>query len=770
MWQLFARITLDSAVEGFASRHWTQQLVLWEGRVQSWGRIDRSIPSAAAMPQIASGTLRFADTDLRLRRLLIEDTYRSRTVELFLAERASSPILDTPPIFTAEIESFRTGTAYCEVDVTDKLYSWLDEEFPPLTEDENQQPVFAPVLNGILTGFSGQGAVPVPRISSTRWVVACHPILSLDAVYRRAEGEDAFTLVSDAEYHVVEEEATKYGMSVTFTYLDFVTAQDEAAEIQIDVHGIRLRGGWGTLPTYQTSPNTAIRNPIDFYINMAFFFTSRHGILDSSYLHATESIGILRARFEPGGDLEGFCDTAILEPITAREFLSRFLVSFELQMYQRQSGSEAGLLEFGVLSDSGSALAVSESLILEEAFHEVAGSKIATSILHRSGQDYITGNWAFESALDNEFEAGVLGVTDNTVSPVVRRAKVEREIIEMWYVRDPGTAGRSAQRRMQFQSIGSYRQTFRLPLPEVVRTLELCGSIALSHPLGLQFGGYVAREAKVLRTTYDLDRLAVDVETIVHTPLVPQFEGLSDIISAWYDMPGVSDAMQKYRIQPAETPDDVERLFTLPDEPDDDSERIYVNGILQIPGRDYIMVGDVIGFLNTIEPPATGDVIEAWYDVPGVGNLSRAWIVPSGAIDGANDDFVLPETPVTDSERIYVGIMMMVKGVDYEMSTATTIHFLSGVPQTGDLIYVFYDVVGTRRIRRHRQNPIGPVNGINPLFIIEETPNTGSEEVFVNSVIQFPTTDYSFEQSAYITRFHPAGSRGIRFTSSPRRS
>lgn len=771
MWQCFALIILDESTTGVASGPWTQDGTTFEARVLNWGRIDRAIPCPAGMPQIADATIRLADTDVAMRRLLVDETFRRRTVEIRLVDQDASPILETPPLFTGEIQSVRFGYGYVEVSLADKLYSWLDEEFPALLTPETvpefglTASVFAPVIQGTLE--EPLGAVPLNQISSTRWVVAEHPVSITTAVYRKRPDEDEFSLVSNAEYTGTLFAKTFYDLDFQFTFLDFFEAQPEGTEIRVNIKGINERGLFGTMPGVGGVPEVPVRNPIDFFIGMTFFFLRKHGIPDPSVLFATESMQVLHDRFEPGGDLEGYADCAILEPITAREFLSRFLTSFELSIFQDQIGREAGLLTFGVLTDDTTATPVDESLILWQSFQQEAGRATSNEILYRYKPDYILNSWGVEILTSNTEEQRLLGVTEDS-SPPVRHLKADREFLEMWYVRDGSTAANSINRRLNFKSVTSYRQRFRLPLPQVRNAMEPCGQLALTHRLGLPFGGYRDRDVKILRTAFDLDSLAVEVDTIVRVPEPPEF-GDPDIISLWYDVPGAYNALQKYRVQPNESPNDVRTTFTFNETPLTDTDRVYVNGIYQIPDVDYTRIsgGQNVVFTN---PPLTGDVIEQFYDVAGTGNLSRPRTVPSGSVDGSNADFVLPETPVTDSERVYVGNFMMIKGTDYSMSTPTTIHFLSGVPQTGDSIYVYYDVVGTRKLRRHRVSPIGPVNGINPLFVIEETPVSDTEEIFVNAMPQFPPNDYSFQNSHYLSTFHPSGSREILFTSSPRRT
>jgi hypothetical protein len=71
------------------------------------------------------------------------------------------------------------------------------------------------------------------------------------------------------------------------------------------------------------------------------------------------------------------------------------------------------------------------------------------------------------------------------------------------------------------------------------------------------------------------------------------------------------------------------------------------------------------------------------------------------------------------------------------------------VPQSGDLIRVWYDVAGARPVRRYRKGVSGKVDGANIDFTLPDAvPISGSEEVFVNAVLQLPDLDYTIDGDA----------------------
>lgn len=770
MWEAFAKIILDSATSNLSSKPLRQSSVEYDARILSWGRIDRSVPAHAGIPQIADAEIFISDVDVVMRQLLIEQTFQRRTVEIRFVDSGGSPITQTKPIFSGEIIAIDSDVGRLRLTITDRLFSWLDEEIPALltadTFPEYGVTIFAPIWNGINSRPKGIYE-PVRVPGTSRWVLACHAVFGVEVFRLNPDNQD-FELVNPAEYVTpIVQRPASFGLLIDFQFLDFLTDQPDDLEIRVNIQGIFFRGTWGALPA--TASTAVLRNPIDFFINMVFFFLRKHGLPETSQLFATESIAALRAQVD--GVL--LCDTGIVDTITARDFLSRFLISFELVMFQRQIGDESGLLDLGVLTISDPApLAVGENLIMD--FKETVGRRSFNEVVYRFDMEYLTGAWGSESEAPNADEQSLIGADFG--SPVVRYPKAEREYVEMHYVRDSSSALSAIQRRMVFYSVSSYRQTFSLPLPEVF-PIELTESLAVSHIHGLQFGGYRSREVKILRTTYDLDQYLALVETVVLAPQVPRVIGTADIVRVWFDVGGVSPDKQRHRVSFTEGVDGDRYHFTWTETPVENTERIFINGILQLPGIDYAMTGNQVDFAF---PPQVGDVVETFYDIPNTtGFASRAWIVPTGTVNGTNADFELPEAPEDDSERVYVGVMMMVRGLDYEMSTPTTIHFLTGVPQirydfssppvevSRDKIYVFYDVVGTRKARRFRVTPAGPVNGINPLFVLLETPLAGSEEIFVNAILQFPTADYSLQTSRYSRVFYSPEAVEIKFTAAP---
>lgn len=84
----------------------------------------------------------------------------------------------------------------------------------------------------------------------------------------------------------------------------------------------------------------------------------------------------------------------------------------------------------------------------------------------------------------------------------------------------------------------------------------------------------------------------------------------------------------------------------------------------------------------------TGEIVQ---QVPKlIGFVTRA--VPVGAIDGKNSTFVLSETPIANSEHVYLNGLLQEPGdtKDYRISGNLLIFNDDFIPQLNDLLFVSF--------------------------------------------------------------------------------
>ncbi len=123
------------------------------------------------------------------------------------------------------------------------------------------------------------------------------------------------------------------------------------------------------------------------------------------------------------------------------------------------------------------------------------------------------------------------------------------------------------------------------------------------------------------------------------------------------------------------------------------SLKIFKNGLLQASGIDYTLSGTNVTFTSN-STPKTGDILLAYYRLPGTGPLATFIDdeIPAGTYDGNNLTFTLSETPnPAASVKLFKNGALLQQGADYTLS-GSTITFVrqSVTPQPGDSLYAYY--------------------------------------------------------------------------------
>lgn len=116
------------------------------------------------------------------------------------------------------------------------------------------------------------------------------------------------------------------------------------------------------------------------------------------------------------------------------------------------------------------------------------------------------------------------------------------------------------------------------------------------------------------------------------------------------------------------------------------SLELYLNGLLQRRGTDYTLVTATITF---VVAPATGDNLFAFYRTAS-GSINFADDeVPGGAIDGANVNFTLANSPAPGgSLMLFHNGILDRRGIDYLLAGNAVTYGIA--PASGDNLYAFY--------------------------------------------------------------------------------
>jgi hypothetical protein len=123
------------------------------------------------------------------------------------------------------------------------------------------------------------------------------------------------------------------------------------------------------------------------------------------------------------------------------------------------------------------------------------------------------------------------------------------------------------------------------------------------------------------------------------------------------------------------------------------SLQLYRNGLQQMSGVDFTLVGNTITFLSG-NVPKPSDVIQAFYRTPGTGQAATFSDaeVPSGIVNGTNPTFTLTAAPnPVLGLRLFKNGMLLAQNGDYTLS-GKRITFASAqvTPQPGDSIIAYY--------------------------------------------------------------------------------
>lgn len=544
-------IELDSGIERVSGREVNSPTLTYEPFVVSYGVFESGIPSPVGLPITGDAKFKLAESQTRKwRDLFAHQTPRRRVVKLWALFEGESLSERTPgeprvPFFTGEIvDAVFNSDRSIEITCRDRTFAWLDEPIPAMiTKDiypgllERYEGQFLPIVCGevrtvpqvVQPGGVPQnalGQIALPRMGwdqeiGDRWGVAAHPCARI-VVYRKMEiaidGEqtEEWELVSPGEYEEFIIPVTAFNIEMNHHIIGFFLEQPDGTELRADIDGIRYRGPWGGLAEEGTplgSPPQgtedpavpALRSPIDFFANMTFFIMKKAGVEeDPSEAFDVDDISLIRDKFDAQ---QIVCDGAITKPITCREWLGEFLPSFNLDMWQKRNGKIS--LNYTDEENFGRIVYTETDLILKNTFSERMPEKPINQYQYRYLYNHAEDTWG---------TWGLLNTAEQSVLALGLMPKVEKEVLDLHWVRHPVTAVAVTTHRAQFQSLGSYSQEWQLPLPEVPVSLEPSSLIGVTHRMGLETGGYVDREVKVLKLRHDLDKLVTTVTGILRVP------------------------------------------------------------------------------------------------------------------------------------------------------------------------------------------------------------------------------------------------------------
>lgn len=541
VWIGLVRIQIDSGDEHAAIRDVSFPGRTYEGRILNWGRIDKSISTPSGMQQTADFRIRMADTDRKWRNLFSAQTPLYRPIQIKFARTDQDEGL-YDPFMSGTISDFNFGPGWIEIEGRDDSWDYLDEEIKPLITRANYpdlapetQEAFFPIWLGSVDDAVGlQGVAKLPHIGWTgavdRYALSRTPVWDV-AIYKKASGDPAFLAVDPADYDVTVATVTLGGKDYDVTYIDFLVEQAEGTEVSADCDGIAFRPEWFGFAAegYDAALNPGgtpgvLENPIDCFISLM--------LLEFEKATKFDSVGIMAIHDLFDAFTPPFtCRGVITETITRRALLGRFLPCFNLDLFHNRNGELA--LNFTDATDPDRALFSDDredgirNLIVRESFNEQRMKPTTNQIEFSWYRNHLFDKWGYVSNQANAEDVDALAVPIRDAAGdkipdgfgnYLRTYRYETSQLEMWFIRDSDTAVDVIDRRLHMMALGSFIQTFQLPLPEVLDDIELCRLIGITHVAGIDSGGYDNTEAKIIGMSLDLKTFRVALTTVLRVP------------------------------------------------------------------------------------------------------------------------------------------------------------------------------------------------------------------------------------------------------------
>lgn len=467
--------------------------------VVSFGTVERSIPSPASFSRIGDVTVILKDRDRTYRKLFASEAARNVIAVLKIGPNGGSES-NFLNIYRGKIVSASFPPGRCNLTITDILFETFKETLPPLvtssnfTLPEGVNEAFAPIIYGDLdtSGTSGQGALQCIPMTTSRYLIARHPIKAVTAVYTSGDVEfdvapaspDSFSDSSfetrreyssyGGSWSLTEEVKSIGGTSYTFTYLDFGTALSEGTQVRVDVQGIK------------DTSNNLIENPANI---IKHFIETWAGIeANSENFDLSSFISV-----------ESTCDTAsyvgayaYTDSMTYAEGISRILQSFNIDLFCNVAGRISVAL---TTSNPGSPLNFDDT---EHILINSVTEELPTSIYNKLNYKY-----GFIPASREWYSSGTY---DNTGDQTAIGENLEEEV-NLHYVHGGSIATTIVTDMGKYVDLSATNIRFSLSGPRVVDRIDLADVISLDHYEGLDgsTGIYDDKLFKIVGLTFNLD-------------------------------------------------------------------------------------------------------------------------------------------------------------------------------------------------------------------------------------------------------------------------
>lgn len=133
--------------------------------------------------------------------------------------------------------------------------------------------------------------------------------------------------------------------------------------------------------------------------------------------------------------------------------------------------------------------------------------------------------------------------------------------------------------------------------------------------------------------------------------------------------------------------DGVNFIFKLQHIPLELSEHVYLNGVLQTRGEEFMYILHN-NFIYFIKPPQVGSVIQCTYSAQGTVEYANEF--PSGDTNGANDTFTARNVIQTGTEHVYLNGILQKEGPEYQYIIISNKIIFLKPPNPGAVVRIDY--------------------------------------------------------------------------------
>lgn len=180
--------------------------------------------------------------------------------------------------------------------------------------------------------------------------------------------------------------------------------------------------------------------------------------------------------------------------------------------------------------------------------------------------------------------------------------------------------------------------------------------------------------------------------------------------------------------------------FTVEYLPDPATLRVYLNGVRQFY-TNYSVDNQTIVFL---EAPFLDDEIRVSYKELSA-HAQVIGEIPSGIINGSNDELYLEFNPIADTVKVYLnGILQLPSKYVIDDNKVTFVE----APYIGDIVSVDYKYLSSLSSDIYNEDLSSYIDGSNVSFELSNDMLEQSERVYLNGVRQLRTIHYDINNNA----------------------